>query len=277
MNEPRLSKRDHDAWDLLMRQARLHARSRIHARRVDKARRIIGEAMAVCERPMVASSFGKDSIALTHLICVAMGLRVPVMTHRDDMDYPGSLEHALRYRDAWGLDMTVLTPPFSVKAWIAENAQRISVYDDLHSRASELARESFYKLVDAHNAKHDLVFLGLRAHESRARALDRAVHGPLYRKKATATHPEGLWMCKPLADWRGIDVYAYAVANDIELPPLYKCIGLMHRREPWRLRESWWLPERTNADNGGVMWLRYYYPSLYQQLVEWFPEAKMAS
>lgn len=60
----------------------------------------------------------------------------------------------------------------------------------------------------------------------------------------------------------------------IELLPLYRCIGLMHRDEPWRLRKSWWLPG-AGAARGQVVWLRRYYPSLYSRLVSWIEGATL--
>jgi hypothetical protein len=46
----------------------------------------------------------------------------------------------------------------------------------------------------------------------------------------------------------------------------------MHREEPWRLREEWWVPGATGARYGQYAWLRRYYPSLWRQLREWMPE-----
>lgn len=80
------------------------------------------------------------------------------------------------------------------------------------------------------------------------------------------------WISTPLADWRGIDVYAYAVSRGIELLPMYRCVGLMHDEDPWNIRKSWWVPG-SHARWGGIAWLRRYYPSLYARLCRMLPDA----
>jgi hypothetical protein len=81
------------------------------------------------------------------------------------------------------------------------------------------------------------------------------------------------WRAIPIADWRAIDVYAYAVSRGIELLPVYRCCAFMHAVEPWMLRKSWWLPG-GNSRFGQVAWLRRYWPSLYARLCSWMPEAR---
>ena len=40
----------------------------------------------------------------------------------------------------------------------------------------------------------------------------------------------------------------------------------------FRSRKSWWVPG-SHSRWGGAAWLRHYYPSLYQQLAAWMPDA----
>lgn len=89
------------------------------------------------------------------------------------------------------------------------------------------------------------------------------------------------WRCLPVAEFRGdtpsthgLDVYAYAVSREIELLPVYRCVGLMHARAPGRVRKSWWLPGGHTA-TGQVAWLKRYYPSLFRQLCAWMPDATL--
>lgn len=78
----------------------------------------------------------------------------------------------------------------------------------------------------------------------------------------------------PLADWSGMDVLTYLLVTGIEPLHVYRCIAFAHVREPWRIRKSWWIQGDASTRRGGVTWLRHYYPSLYRQLLAWFPRAQ---
>ena len=271
MSEPILRPEDERLWRSWVATCRIHARQRDHQRRVDLARRRIGDALAAAPSWCVMWSGGKDSTALVHLACVDLGHRLPVASEKDDLDYPGEEEYVLDLAAAWGLDLAVLRPPVSPRAWMAENAATLGAGDDLHSRAAGLSRACFYDVVERHGAAHDGVMLGLRQEESAGRRASRAAHGTLYRK----AHPyraAGQWVSTPLADWTGLDVMAYLLTRTIPVLPVYRCLALAHAREPWRLRKSWWVPG-GHSRWGGAAWLRHYYPSLYHQLAAWMPDA----
>lgn len=274
--EPVLTADDRAVWDVWWRAALERSRTQAHRRKVDRARAAIGEALSA---PGARSwccmvSGGKDSTVLAELVGeVAPGTHAA--SEKDDMDFPGEVEFVQSLCARAGLPLTVLTPPVSPREVIAREAARLGPTDDWHGRAAELSKVCFYEVVEAHAAAYAGIFLGLRSEESRGRALNRATHGALYRKRPSERHPAGQWVSTPLCDWRGIDVYAFCAARGIELLPVYRCVGLMHREEPWRLRKSWWLPNGATARYGGVAWLRRYYPSLYRQLVAWMPQATL--
>jgi 3'-phosphoadenosine 5'-phosphosulfate sulfotransferase (PAPS reductase)/FAD synthetase len=265
MPEPVLRAADLEAWDLLQRTAEVHAQTKKYRRALERARAAIEQAFAVAppSRCCCMWSGGKDSTVLTHLL---RGSGVAVASEKDDLDYPGEREYIERLAREWGIDLTVLVPPVSPRQWLADHAGELSAEGDMHSRAAGLSRECFYKVVEEHGARYDLTFLGLRSGESAGRAANRATHGVLYKKS------NGRWICNPLSDWSGLDVFAYAAAHRIELLPVYRCIALLHKDEPWRVRKSWWLPG-ADARWGGVAWLRWYWPSLYRQLESWMPDA----
>lgn len=268
MIEPRLTDDDAQVWSRWCATWRLHARTRTYASRVRKARERVRETFAKHERVCVAFSGGKDSRVMLELIdqeARALRRDFEIMSHKDDCDYPGELEYVRRESARYGRELTVLTPAFSVAEWMAANARGV---DDFHSRASDLSDRAFYSLVTEYNARFDAVFLGLRADESHARRMNRRMRGTLYTKA------NGETISTPIADWRGNDVFAFALENEIELLPIYKCLAFANAREPWRIREAWWLPNGVAACLGGVAWLRRYYPSLYRQLCEWWPTAR---
>lgn len=264
--EPALRAEDRRAWDAWMRTAAIHARTQQHRRAVDRARHVVEIALRQAPTWAVMWSGGKDSTVMTHLVTVDLGARVPVFSEKDDLDYPGELAYVRHLAAIWGLDLRVLEPPISPATWFAEHAHELDLGGDIHGRAAELSKRCFYDVVESASAPFNGQFIGLRAEESRARRADRAVHGPLYLRRS------GQWRCTPLADWIGIDVYAYAESHGIELLDVYRCIAFMHSRTPWHLRKSWWVPGASGS-HGGISWLRHYYPSLFERLRAWMPAA----
>jgi len=198
---------------------------------------------------------------------------VSLVSEKDDLDYPGERDYVEGLAEHWSAQLEVITPQISPCDWIDQNAHLLNADDDFHSRAAELSKACFYGLVEEANAGRDAVFLGLRKGESRGRMMNRITRGLLYRKRPTEWNPSGLTVCTPLGDWSGLDVYAYLARYAIDPLPVYRCVWLNHREEPWRVRKSWWIP---GADSrwGGIAWLRHYWPSLYQRLLDWWPMAR---
>lgn len=281
MTEPRLRPDDLRLWDGWCRTARLHTRTLAHRRAVEQAQRVIEAAAGVAPTSCYMLSGGKDSSVLVHLAGVTVGLRLPVLSEKDDLDFPGERAHVEALMAAWNLELRVLEPDLSPAAWMAAHAADLAPGADLHGRAAALSKACFYELVERAAAPFAGIFLGLRAEESRSRALDQATHFHvdhhgrrlygLYRRRAGGA--PGQWRACPLHGWQGIDVYAYAEAHGVPLLPLYRCIAFMHAREPWRVRKSWWVPGASSR-HGGTAWLAHYYPSLFAQLRRWVPAAQ---
>lgn len=266
VTEPVLDFQDRAAWARLMIQARRRARSREHQRLVDAARRITERCLQQSERQAVMWSGGKDSTVMSHLV-LQVDPTVPLMSEKDDLDYPGEEAYVTELAQSWGASLRIIRPDISPAQWLTEHAHELTPDAEMHSRAAGLSKACFYQVVERATADRGAIFLGLRAAESKARTVSRAVNGTLYRRKS------GQWTCCPLADWTGLDVFAYLESHGIEPLHVYRCVGFMHEREPWRVRKSWWLPGASGR-HGGVTWLRRYYPSLYRQLIEWFPRAQ---
>lgn len=266
VTEPILDAHDHAVWARLMIQARRRARSLEHQRLVAAAHRITERCLQQSEHPAVMWSGGKDSTAMSHLV-LEVDPTVALVSEKDDLDYPGEENYVTELAEHWGAKLKIIRPDISPSQWIADHAHELRPDADFHSRAAGLSKACFYRVVERATAGRGAIFLGLRAAESKARTVSRAVNGTLYRRKS------GQWTCCPLADWTGLDVFAYLATHGIEPLHVYQCVGFMHKREPWRVRKSWWLPGASGR-HGGVAWLRRYYPSLYRQLIEWFPRAQ---
>ena len=266
--EPILTNEDREAWDLWQRTARAHATTNAYRRRVDSSLRLLDEALTEAPNAAVSWSGGKDSTVMTHLACVKHGAKIPVFSEKDDLDFPGEETYIRHLGNLWGLDLRVVHPAISPREWIEARLASLHPGDDIHARSSGLSKACFYPLMAECNREFDSVMLGLRSEESGIRRRLRQSRGRFY------TLADGSRRVLPIADWTGLDVYAYAAEHGIELLPMYRCIAFMHREDPWRIRKSWWLPGASSA-KGQVAWLRRYYPSLYAQMCEWMPRARM--
>jgi 3'-phosphoadenosine 5'-phosphosulfate sulfotransferase (PAPS reductase)/FAD synthetase len=273
VQEPVLREQDTRVWNSLRMLALCHARTLDHHDVVDQAKRVVERALTMAPTWAVMWSGGKDSTAMAHLIAVEMGKPVPMVSEKDDLDYPGELKYVTELAAQWGATLDVITPKRSPAEWLRAHGLDMAGADDVHGREAGLSQACFYNEVEASNVGRDGIFLGLRAEESNGRGRNRAMNGLIYRKKPTEGNPAGLLVAQPLADWTGLDVFAYLLSRDIPVLPVYRCIGLMHAREPWRVRKSWWIPGEQGA-RGQVTWLRHYWPSLYLRLCEWVPAVK---
>lgn len=250
-----------------MQAAETHARTRGFARAVDKARRVVDCALESTPDACIGWSAGKDSTVLTHLVCVDRGARgVAVYSEKDDLDFPGEEQYITALASAWQAKLTIVRPEVSLQQWVQEQPG-MHPGDDIHARSAALSKIGFYSVIDRVTTTHACSMLGLRAEESGTRRHVRAAKGLYYQLVS------GRWRANPIGDWKAIDVYAYAASRGIDLLPVYKCVGFLHREKPWLIRKSWWLPGRA-AQYGQIAWLRRYWPSLYRLLCKWFPNAR---
>lgn len=263
--EPILSADDYEAWAYWRKVALVHADTKAFARKVKSAKDVAARWLDACERPAVSWSAGKDSTCMTHLICCEMGARgiVTALSEKDDLDYPGEEQYVRETADAWGLRLELVRPEQSPWGWLVEHRRELGAGSEMHARSAGLSKACFYGVMEQADRAFDGVALGLRSEESGIRRRVRDMRGRCFRLAS------GQLRCLPVADWSGLDVFAYAHSRNIELLPVYRCMALMHAREPWLIRKSWWLPG-SHAAQGGVVWLRRYYPSLYDKMCALF-------
>jgi 3'-phosphoadenosine 5'-phosphosulfate sulfotransferase (PAPS reductase)/FAD synthetase len=244
--------------------------SPVHRRKVAIARERMAEAMAAHPDARLGWSAGKDSTALAAMIG-EMGLSVPAFGEKDDLDYPAELEylHALGAR--FRLPVEILTPEISLLQFLKD--QRVSLVNDLHGQTASLSRDHFYGLLRRHRkqAGYNAVILGLRSDESRARKMNRRSHGWIYTRAS-----DGLTIIAPLADWEDIDVHAYLTSRDVPLMPLYLCID--PGMDALKIRKSWFVAGGFAASIGGhYVWLRRWWPDLWERIADIDPEMRRLS
>ena len=266
-DEPILTQDDHDVYRMLTMVARARASMAIYRFKVDLSRHHIKVMLKDAPDAVISWSAGKDSTAMAHL-CASCGVREAISV-KDDLDFPGEEEYIIRYAKEWGISLEILRPPFSLQEWLSKCGAEAG--DDLHSRATAFSQEGFYRLLAADKLRRGYpgVYLGLRAAESKGRKMNYSVRGALYDAIRDGTKEP---TCTPIVHWEDLDVWAYLISNGIDPLPVYRCLALHHRASPGRLRKSWWVPGSASQD-GQVIWLRHYWPSLYRRLLTIMPEA----
>ncbi len=246
----------------------LRSMSALHRHKVKVAMARMREALSLRVDWRLSWSAGKDSTALAG-IAAASGYPLRAIAEKDDLDYPGEEVYLQKLGAFFGHTVEVLRPSISLLAWLAE--QKIDLSNDLHSQAASLSREHFYGVLAKHRKEHGYtgVILGLRATESKHRAKNRATHGWLYQKT------DGLWVACPLADWEDMDVHAYLLAQNLPLLPMYFCID--PGMDPLKLRKSWWVAGGEAASRGHYLWLRRWFPGLWEQAAHVDPRIRLIS
>jgi sulfate adenylyltransferase subunit 2 len=175
-----------------------HARSAAYARRVEEALRVIVDGLAMCSRPYLACSFGKDSAVLLHL-AITGGVCPPVrwVTFEETRLLGNYDEVVQAWRDRFVFDLVETRVDTEI----------LQEYDDRRA----IPRE------------YDGYLIGLRAEESAWRRRTLRRDGVLYRIQSGYT--AGMLRIAPLAWWRDRDIAAYITANDLPQLDTYR-LGL---------------------------------------------------
>lgn len=224
-------------------------------KRVEKSISIIKEFLGMGKKVYCSISGGKDSTAMAHLVWkLAPGMKF--VSEKDDMDFPGEREYLESLAREYQWNMDILTP--SVKLW--DIVMGYDVTEDIHSKGTSFSDEYFYDLLREYQTKNKMegVFLGLRAQESKGRLWNFKKRGEIYWNESWQT-----WICQPLALWSAVDVFAYLFSNNIPIMDVYfktRFIG-----SPERIRKSWILPS-AQSSQGQALWLKYYFPEIFDRL-----------
>ena len=173
----------------------------------------------------VACSFGKDSMAVLHLVRKQYP-DILVVFCNTGVEYPETLAFRDRMVKEWNLNYYEARPEKGRTFWTIEKE-----YGLPHIRTSGHTdgRKDTYRvpkccqwLKDGPGMKAyrdhgiELCFTGITAAESRNRWMLQRRCGDYYYAKT-----DGLWKCHPIMDWSEAQVLEYHEAEGIPLNPLY--------------------------------------------------------
>lgn len=229
------------------------ARARMPAfrRRVEESWVIIEDFLASCERPYVAFSGGKDSLALLILLAKMGNTDVPVFTQADDLDWPDKEEFCHETVNRLGFS------DYSYEWSDVSAFEQLAERDEVSGTFSHVVKRYVKE------RKRDSVIMGLRSEESLGRGWLRRSRGHIYSVGDELR-------CIPLADWRGEDVFALIISTNTPYMHVY---DKDDSRMPHQIRFSWMANPEFFHD-GNLAFLKRHYPDLFNRFAERYPEAR---
>ena len=197
---------------------RLHAKLPAHQRHVETAKQAVAHALR-CEPGLwaVGISGGKDSTCLIDL-CHSAGWRGPAFHMRFAETPPENTALCLALADRYSIELQIADLPGELDVY--ERLGHFFVHaESTEERAAVAEMVRGYKVgADefAEQRGHHGQFWGMRAAESKHRAITVARKGVLYRTRSRRTVT-----CLPLARWSDRDIWAYTVSRDLPWLSIY--------------------------------------------------------
>lgn len=228
------------------------------AAKISSAKQLIQRALRASANPVVACSFGKDSMVVLHLVR-EFRADVPVLFNNTLMEYPDTYRFKRIITRDWHLNV-IETKPVRTFWWVVENygfplfSRR--GYKDASKNCCRYLKEYPIDRV-LRRYKFDLYFTGLSRHESRLREFSATRYGPYFYSKR-AKH----WKCHPIQDWTQADVWEYHAMFDLPHNGVYD----KPAPDGFEVRTACWcctIPIRY----GKVQFLRINYPTLWGLLL----------
>ena len=192
--------------------------------------RIIREAVAEAERPVMLYSIGKDSSVMLHLALKAFYPMKPPfpLLH---VDTTWKFREMISFREAtvarFGLELITHTNEAGLRQGITPFSHGSRVYTDI------MKTEALRQALDS--SGFDMVFGGARRDEEKSRAKERvfSLRDTTHRWDPRGQRPE-LWHIPnlrknrgesfrifPLSNWTEMDVWRYIAHERIDVVPLY--------------------------------------------------------
>ncbi|MCK4351910.1 phosphoadenosine phosphosulfate reductase family protein [candidate division WOR-3 bacterium] len=223
---------------------------------------LIREALKKFKNPVIACSFGKDSMVVLDML-KKYSRNFTVLWNNTLVEYPDTYKFAREIIKDWELDCVEARP--KVTFWEIVEKYGFPIY----SRNSKGHKQyATYKCCEElkkkpttialRNMNCDLYFTGLTRHESRLREFSARLYGDSFYSK-TWKH----WKCHPILNWTREDVWEYIRVFNIPYNPLYDKNEIPI---DGGIRTGCW-PCTQAIKYGKLEHLRTYYPELFNLLV----------
>ena len=221
---------------------------------------LIEKALSEHKKPVVACSFGKDSMAVLHLIRQHTK-DVDILWNDTRMEYPETYDFVKRMEQEWELDIIKALPRPEHTFWYIVDRFGFPIGErrtgeKLASRncCRYLKKYPMARALTKH--KWDLNFTGLTKWESDVRMMASKSFGNYFYSKEYK-----LYKCHPIMDWKEEDVWEYHRMYNIPYNPLYN-----NKLDNYNVRTGCWCCT-MGLKYGKLEHLRIYYPKLFNLLV----------
>lgn len=227
--------------------------------KIKKANSFIKKVLSNHKNPVVACSFGKNSMVVLHMV-LQYRPEVLVMFNDTYVEYPDTYKFKKTICKEWNLNV-IETKPNKTFWWIVENYGfplfSRKGYKDASKYCCDYLKE--YPIAKVlRQYKFDLYFTGLSRFESRLREFSAKKYGNYFYSKRSKH-----WKCHPVQDWTEDDIWRY---HEIYNLPHN---GLYDKKAPkgFHLRTGCWcctIPIRY----GKIEFLRINYPNQWHLLMK---------
>lgn len=237
-----------------------HATLSAYQRRVEQARKWIREALALCERPYIAFSTGKDSTVMADMIWRERP-RAPAVYFDADACFPESAEMLNRYQKHKEVIIWITEP-------ILDTMEKVGGPTSIKSSAATM-RSTVYEPIKNLLMEHDFdcSFVGLRAEENRDRKKAFEIKGSLFFSKR-----DGIYICWPIGRLTFKDVWAYILSNGVDYCTVYdKQFEMGLDWEDCRLSYCY---GETKHTHGRWAILARGWPNIFNKFSQRFPEVR---
>jgi phosphoadenosine phosphosulfate reductase len=227
-------------------------------KKISKSQKFVENALNRHENPIIACSFGKNSMAVLHM-ARQVKPDVPVLFNNTLVEYPDTYRFKKSITTEWGLNI-IETKPLKTFWWIVENYgfplfSRKGFKDPSKYCCDYLKEYPIARILRRY--KFDLYFTGLSRHESRLREFSAKKYGDYFYSKRSKH-----WKCHPIQNWTAEDVWNYHKIFKIPHNGVYD----KEAPEGFVLRTGCWcctIPIKY----GKVEFLRKNYPNLWRLLL----------
>lgn len=208
-------------------------------------------------------SGGKDSLVTSYLILQVYPECPLVWVNQGHLaEWPDCVELIQYLKDELNWNIIELCPPRDL--WHLYQDYGVPLEGKMDSKLDKTINQKL--IYDPLNEYQEINNIqgyawGIRAQESRNRAMFLKKHGLLHYRK-----DNNLWVCSPIGFWKTKEIWQFIDWQRLPYPAMYDRDRMSIRNGP---------PIGTTGVNWGrLSELRRYYPDYWQQLVTQFPELR---
>lgn len=230
-----------------------------------KAIEICIEMLKTHDKPYVALSGGKDSVAMAFIVAEASNLTQKdfvIWSHISDASFPGTLETCQEVSKRLGKTLDIYKSEQSAFDTLTDNKKQAFGKTGV-----------FFNSIREYAKTKDLAFVGVRAYESKRRMTAAKYHGSSFYSKSMGD----IDVCNPLQWFTIYDIASVLYEYKAPIHPIYYKkavdIGKNANGEPIFIRLSY-ITSKDLWDKGTLNFVKINYPEIYAKLISICPDIK---